>query len=341
MFLYARATGTVALVSHRPHSPTTAADADSCCTALSFDGSSLAFLSSTTNLVTGQSDANGTYDVFVYTASTGTVSLISHVPHGLTTTGNGRSGQPSISADGALVVFDSGATDLVAGHTDANGERDVFLYNRGTETMTLVARAASGTTTGSDNSFTPVISGDGSQVVFNSAATDLVEGQSDANLTVDVFVFQRRADPLPGADFDGDGDTDIAVYRPSVGAWFVNVGATTAWGTAGDIPVPGDHDGDGETDIAVYRPSNGYWYLEAATVTHFGASGDVPLPLPAAIGGFSSPASPEPGRPRPSLDFPGASAPEAGSVSTLPRATPRPGGDRHEHTATPSDGAEV
>lgn len=36
---------------------------------------------------------------------------------------------------------------------------------------------------------------------------------------------------------------------------------TIAWGTAGDIPVPGDYDGDGRMDPAVYRPSTGNWYV--------------------------------------------------------------------------------
>ena len=64
-------------------------------------------------------------------------------------------------------------------------------------------------------------------------------------------------------DYDGDGRSDIAVYRPATGEWFINGSATNtniyyAWGApastgAGDIPVPGDYDGDGQTDVAVYR----------------------------------------------------------------------------------------
>jgi hypothetical protein len=69
-------------------------------------------------------------------------------------------------------------------------------------------------------------------------------------------------EPTP-VDFDGDGRSDISIYRN--GAWFIlrssDGGMTeTAWGgLPQDIPVPADYDGDGKTDIAVYR--NGTWFI--------------------------------------------------------------------------------
>lgn len=80
------------------------------------------------------------------------------------------------------------------------------------------------------------------------------------------------------ADFDGDGDTDISVFRPSNGNWYVLDQGSTSWGLSGDRPVPADYDGDGQTDIAVYRPSNGKWYLQGQTPIRWGTVGDVPLP---------------------------------------------------------------
>ncbi|MDQ4133144.1 MAG: N-acetylmuramoyl-L-alanine amidase [Actinomycetota bacterium] len=85
-------------------------------------------------------------------------------------------------------------------------------------------------------------------------------------------------DSGPPADFDGDGDTDVSVFRPTNGYWFVNGGAITQFGTNGDVPVPGDYDGDGDTDIAVFRPTNGYWFVNSGAITQFGASGDIPVP---------------------------------------------------------------
>jgi hypothetical protein len=71
-------------------------------------------------------------------------------------------------------------------------------------------------------------------------------------------------------EYDGDGKADVAVFRPSAGAWFIvqssnGVARTARWGTAGDIPLSGDVDGDGKDDLVVYRPRLGTWYFSYST----------------------------------------------------------------------------
>jgi hypothetical protein len=88
--------------------------------------------------------------------------------------------------------------------------------------------------------------------------------------------------PVPG-DYDGNGTTDIAVFRN--GEWYVKGQPPfpQIWGTSGDIPVPGDYDGDGTADIAVFR--NGEWYIKGQPPfpTIWGTSCDIPQPLPYAL----------------------------------------------------------
>lgn len=106
----------------------------------------------------------------------------------------------SISANGAWVAYESRDDDIVA--TDTNGQKDIFLTQVGTGTHQLVSRTASGSS-GNHASLRPAISADGRYVSFESLASNLVSG--DTNAVSDVFRFDAATGVVTRVSVKGGG----------------------------------------------------------------------------------------------------------------------------------------
>jgi hypothetical protein len=194
VFVHDRQTGVTSRISVA--SGETQGNGSSISPSISTDGRYVAFDSTATNLVSG--DTNGHEDVFVHDRQTGQTSRVSIASDG--TQGNGHSGWPSISADGRYVAFLSRAGNLVSG--DTNGWYDVFVHDRQTVTTSRVSVASSGTQ-GNGSSTNPSISADGRYVTFDSIATNLVNG--DTNGAGDVFIHDQQTDVTSRVSLASDG----------------------------------------------------------------------------------------------------------------------------------------
>ena len=224
------------------------------------------------------------------------------------------------SATGTFRAIDYGnepGTIPLAGDYDGDGRTDLAFYRPSpsngvpawffhVESSTGIARAIDYGTSPTDLPLTGDYDGDG--------RTDLGFYRPSPSLGSAAYFFYRESAtgtfraidygtnpgdiPLTG-DYDGDGKTDWAFYRPSpsngVAAWFFHVESSTGiaraidYGTnPGDIPLTGDYDGDGKTDLGFYRPSPSFgtaayfFYKESATGTFraidYGTNpGDIPL----------------------------------------------------------------
>jgi len=195
-FAHDRQTGTTTRVSIT--SGGAQADGASTHPAISADGSIVAFDSVATNLVAG--DTNGVMDVFARDSLLGTTTRMSVDTSGAQS--DGASAKPAISANGAIVVFESTASNLVAG--DSNALLDVFWRDR-SPAATGTGRVSVGTggIQGAGPSASPSISGDGRFVAFASDASNIVAG--DTNLTMDVFVRDRQTASTARVSVDTGG----------------------------------------------------------------------------------------------------------------------------------------
>jgi Tol biopolymer transport system component len=184
---------------------------------ISADGRYVAFQSDSDDLDGGQ--ANSHDDVFVHDRQTGETRLVSADAAGHP--GNHASWAASLSANGRYVAFASNASNLVGGDTQTCEDEyygtiscpDIFVRDLQTGQTSRVSLSSTGEQ-GNAESYEPEISADGRYVVFQSAASNLVPG--DTNGAVDVFVRDRQTGEttrisLSSAGAQGNGDSEDPV----------------------------------------------------------------------------------------------------------------------------------
>jgi hypothetical protein len=202
---------------------------------------------------------------------------------------------------GSGIAADAGGNCYVTGRSNSGdfpakrslrpprGLDDVFIsrYNRDGALLFSTLLGGSGNDYGfgiaADNSNNVLVTGRATRNFFVTAGAyqTTIGGQADAFITkINTSVRKVKS------DFDGDGKSDVAVFRPSQAVWYLLQTASGyrnfTFGIPSDEIVPGDYDADGITDIAVFRPSAGAWYiLNSRTNTlrslYWGVNGDKPV----------------------------------------------------------------
>jgi Tol biopolymer transport system component len=179
---------------------------------LSGDGRHVLFLSEARNLTTN--DNHAPYlNVYLHDLIASNVALIS-VNAMDVGGGDDNASAPTISSNGQWVVFQSAASNL--GANDTNRASDIFLRDVVNGTTTLITRSTNAVASANGASTTPLLSSDGGRVIFESAASDLVVG--DTNGAADIFAFNVAGGGvvLVSADTSAAGSANGASEAPSM-----------------------------------------------------------------------------------------------------------------------------
>jgi len=145
------------------------------------DSQSMAYATTAAN---ASADVNGISDVYLYSFQSSSNILISSrlnpsLPN------DSPADSPALSADGRFVVYRSASTNIVAG--TGNLVPNLYVFDRGTGTNMLLTQSRFGGGASAGQSRTPVFSGDGRTVVFQSWAPDLATG--DFNTAGDMYAY--------------------------------------------------------------------------------------------------------------------------------------------------------
>jgi Tol biopolymer transport system component len=214
---------------------------------ISADGRYVAFASTMTNLVAG--DTNVARDIFRHDRQTGETVRVSVSSGGAQTPNSQDSTNPSISGDGRYVAFDSFATNLVVDDTDFNYDVFVRDVDAGLTTrVSLVNQGGPAEAFAWAQSVAPAISADGRYVAFTSGAEDLVAG--DDNGWQDVFVRDRATGITRRVSTSFDG------VQGDFNAGFADIsgdGAVVAFSSFSSTLVAGDGNNADDVFVAEWR----------------------------------------------------------------------------------------
>ncbi len=194
-YLWDRDTGENTLVSHAASSAAIAGNGWSSRGLLTPDGRYVAYMCSSPNVVVEGMTAGP--QVVLYDRTTNANTLLTHSAANTGLAAGGTSWVVAMSADARFVLFNSDAPDLAPPALDRNSTQDAFLLDRHSG-ITLLSQSSITSLAGSGSSQAVGMSADGSTVLFESGANDLVPGELDDVGTTDVFLSRE---PQSGAGF--------------------------------------------------------------------------------------------------------------------------------------------
>jgi hypothetical protein len=201
---------------------------------ISYDGQYVVFESATTNWAAGGSTSQ--YDIFLKDTVNGNLTRLSTSLTG--SDGNGDSQNAKISADGRYVVFQSAATDLVAG--DTNGYSDIFVWDRNSGLLTNLTKDLTAVSNPNNGSFNPDVASsaiDGGIVVFESGKNLLA---ADTHNSTDIYAYHLATGALQLVSCDANG---VGVGVSSTSASVSGDGRFVVFTGGSDGLVPGDNNG--------------------------------------------------------------------------------------------------